>query len=220
LRLAMNRFAVFLRWFSGFVLRLISRVEIEGIEHFPRRGPIIVVVNHLHWLDVPLSVAVVPRVPGPETLMAAEKWHKGIPGWILEKAGVVFVRRGKPDRKALRRSMEVLEAGGLLGVAPEGTRSRSGKLQRGKAGTAYIAYKTGSPIIPVGIWGQEKVFPALRRLRRETIHVRFGQVFTLPRVPGKVSSRDLDAYADMIMERIAELLPPEYRGEYGGRLSS
>jgi len=209
----MNRFAVVLRWIAGVVLKLIAHMEIEGRENFPQKGPIIVVVNHIHWLDVPISVVVVPRIPGPATLMAAEKWHHGFLGWLLEKAGVVFVRRGKPDRRALRRAMDVLWAGGLLGIAPEGTRSRTGELQRGKAGTAYLAHKTGSPIIPVGIWGQEKVLPALEKLHRETIHVRFGHVFTLPQ-NSDVSTKDLDAYADMIMEKIAELLPPEYRGQY------
>ncbi len=215
MRSDMNFFALMLRWFSKAVLTIIARMEVEGIERFPEKGPVIVAVNHIHWLDVPVSIVVVPRLPGPASLLAAEKWHKGFLGWILERSGVVFVRRGEPDRKALRRAMEILRAGGLLGVAPEGTRSKTGALQRGKAGTAYLAYKTGAAIVPVGIWGQEKVFPALRKLRREAIHVKVGVPFTLPESGAKVSSKDLDVYADMIMEKIASLLPPEYRGEYG-----
>ncbi len=212
----MNAFYRVFRFVTGLLIRTLARVEIEGRENVPERGPLIVAVNHLHWLDIPLALMALPILPGPATAFAAEKWHHRFPGGhILAALGATFVRRGAPDRRALQRAMEILKAGGIFGIAPEGTRSRVGELQPARAGIAYIASRTGAPILPMAAYGQEKVFSSLRRGRRATVRVVIGKPFTLPGTPNRARGELLEGYTDTIMRRLAELLPPEYRGAYG-----
>ncbi len=211
----MNTFYRIFRFVTGVLIRMLARLEIEGRENIPERGPLIVAVNHLHWLDVPLAFIVLPIMPGPGTVFVAEKWHRRFPhGWLLAAIGATFVRRGAPDRRVLKRAMDVLEGGGVFGIAPEGTRSESGELQPARAGVAYIASRTGAPILPIASHGQEEVFSSLLRGRRATIRVVVGKPFTLPGTPNRARGALLEEYTDMIMRRLAALLPPEYRGVY------
>ena len=196
----------------GFLLRTLARLRIEGREEIPRHGPVILATNHIHWLDAPLVAAIFPyRV----YVFAGEKWEKH---WLLgpffRSLAAIFVRRGEVDRRALRQALDVLEGGGVLGMAPEGTRSKTGGLQPARTGAAYLAYRAGVPILPVACTGQEKVFPALRRLRRATVRVSIGAPFYPPPVEGKATSAQVQAFTDEIMYRLAAMLPPEYRGVY------
>jgi 1-acyl-sn-glycerol-3-phosphate acyltransferase len=128
--------------------------------------------------------------------------------------GPVWVRRGEVDREALRKALEILERGEVLGVAPEGTRARGPyALQKGKVGAAYLATRADVPIVPLGITGTENIKRDLPRLRRAYVRVVVGQPFRLPE-SGRVRSQKLHEYTDLIMYRIAELLPEEYRGVY------
>ena len=148
----------------GFLLRVLSRLDVQGREEFPAHGAYILVTNHLHWLDSPVVAVTLPH---RAYVFAGEKWEKH---WLLgpffHSLGAIFVRRGEVDRQALRQALAVLQGGGVLGMAPEGTRSKTGGLQQGRTGAAYLAYRAGVPILPVVCTGQEKVFWALRRLRR------------------------------------------------------
>jgi 1-acyl-sn-glycerol-3-phosphate acyltransferase len=99
-------------------------------------------------------------------------------------------------------------------MAPEGTRSKTGGLQKGRSGAAYLALHTGVPVQPVVITGQEKVFSELRRLRRPTIHVQYGRLFEPPVAEGRITTADVHAFSEEIMYRLAAILPPEYRGVY------
>lgn len=196
----------------GFLLRVLARVEIEGREHIPDQGPYLLITNHLHWLDPPLMAAVFPHRP---YVFAAEKWETHwFLGPFLRSLGAIFVRRGEVDRKALRQALGVLEGGGVLGLAPEGTRSKTGALQRGRSGAAYMAYRAGVPLVPVVATGQEKVFPCLRRLRRARVRVVYGPPFEPPPVEGKASAQEVHDFSQEIMYRLAAMLPPEYRGVY------
>jgi 1-acyl-sn-glycerol-3-phosphate acyltransferase len=204
----------FVRALVGFLLRLLFHIEIIGVDRLNQaKGPLLIVANHLHWLDPPIVFAIVPL---RTTVFAADKWGAHpIFGPLFRLVGnAIFVNRGEVDRQALGKALAVLRAGGVLGIAPEGTRSKTGTLQRGRSGTAYLASRTGAPILPIGISGQEKAFRTLVRLRRPTIRVMVGEPFTLPGTPNLVKGEHLDAYTDQIMRRLAELLPPEYRGDY------
>ncbi len=196
----------------GFLLRVLSRLDVQGREEFPAHGAYILVTNHLHWLDSPVVAVTLPH---RAYVFAGEKWEKH---WLLgpffHSLGAIFVRRGEVDRQALRQALAVLQGGGVLGMAPEGTRSKTGGLQQGRTGAAYLAYRAGVPILPVVCTGQEKVFWALRRLRRATVRVRIGAPFYPPPVEGKASSAEVQALTDEIMVRLAAMLPPEYRGVY------
>jgi len=134
-------------------------------------------------------------------------------GLVVRAYGAFPVRRSGVDRVALRRAFEVLKKGEVLGMFPEGKRSSSHQLQEAQPGTAFIAARSGAPIVPVGISGSEKVRGIGFILRRPSIVVRIGRPFTLPsNEANRLNRPELAQHADLITERIAELLPPSYRG--------
>jgi len=195
-----------------FLLRLLTRVEVRGMEYIPDRGPYLLLTNHLHWLDPPVIMAIYPY---QAYLFAAEKWEKHwFFGPLFRSLDAVFVQRGEVDRKALRQALNVLKGGGVLGMAPEGTRSKTGGLQRGRSGAAYMAYRTGAKLMPVVTWGQEGFLSALRHLRRVRMYVVFGPPFEAPPVEGKASAAEVKALSEEIMYHLAAMLPPKYRGVY------
>jgi 1-acyl-sn-glycerol-3-phosphate acyltransferase len=195
-----------------FLVFLLARVEIRGLEHAPDKGPYLMITNHLHWLDPPL---VMLAYPYRSHVFAAEKWEvHWFLGPFMRSLDSIFVQRGEVDRKALRQAMAVLEGGGIMGLAPEGTRSKTGALQRGRSGAAYMAFRAGVPLVPIITWGQEKVFASLRRFRRPTIFVVIAPPFSAPEIEGKASAAQVHEFSEEIMYRIAAILPPEYRGVY------
>ncbi|MBI3958650.1 MAG: 1-acyl-sn-glycerol-3-phosphate acyltransferase [Chloroflexi bacterium] len=203
--------------FRNFVLllsRLLARVQVEGEENIPATGPFVLAPNHIHLFDLPVIFAYLPR---RTVVFAADKWQNfPILGWLLSFFGdAIYVHRGEPDRRALGLALDVLKAGGVLGLAPEGTRSRTGGLQKGRTGVVYLALRGNAPILPVVAFGQEKAFACWLRLRRVPITVRFGEVIHLP--PGRYRAADLDARTDVLMMTMARMLPPQYRGVYAER---
>lgn len=202
----------FLRIVATIITRLTTRLELIGAENVPEEGPFLLVTNHLSALDLPVLSFVFPH---PIRAFAASK-HKTnrLFAPILEAADAIWVRRGEVDRQALREALDVLERGQVLGVAPEGTRAgEHHALQEGKAGAAYIATRADVPIVPVGLAGTEKIKHNVLRLRRTPVRVAVGEPFRLPET-GHIRSDKLHVYTDLIMHRIAGLLPVEYRGFY------
>jgi 1-acyl-sn-glycerol-3-phosphate acyltransferase len=200
------------RGLVALVLRILCRIEIEGQEHIPDQGPYLLLPNHLHWLDPPVLAVAFPH---QVYVFAAAKWARH---WFLgpffRSMDAIFVQRGEVDRRALRQALDVLREGAVLGMSPEGTRSRTGGLQKGRSGAAYIAFRTSARLLPVAITGQEQVFPCLRRFRRATVRVVYGPAFAPPPVEGKASAAQVHVFSEEIMYRLAALLPPEYRGVY------
>lgn len=196
----------------NIILNLITRREYIGLENIPDEPPYIIVANHMSVFD---SAMVITACPHIIRAFAAAK-HKRNPFYalILTIMGSIWVRRGEVDRKALREALDVLKRGEALGMAPEGTRSRGPyALQKGKTGPAYIATRTDALIVPVGLAGTEKIKLNLPHLRRTDVRIVVGQPFRLPE-SGRVRSKKLREYTDLIMRNIAELLPEEYRGVY------
>lgn len=202
-------------WFLRSVFRflgwLLLRQEVHGLENIPASGPFLIVVNHLGIADPPLVFMNVRR---QMVMFAADKWKK-VPGirHLAEATGVIWVARGEADLSAIKSALAVLKSGRPLGMAPEGTRSPTRALQRGKTGAAYLADRTGVPIVPIGISGSERFAENLRRLRRTPVRFVVGKPFHLP-PNGHAKGDLLEAYTTQIMCRIAALLPPEYRGVY------
>jgi 1-acyl-sn-glycerol-3-phosphate acyltransferase len=195
------------------LFNLLTRWEVEGEANLPPGGPLLMVFNHLAWWDAPLGMAAVPF----EVTGIALKDLQRIPitGQLLSLANVIWVDRGRYDREALRQALAVLEEGGILAIAPEGRMSVTGALERGKPGSVFIARKADVPILPIGLTGTEKVLSEWRRFRRPHLRVIIGKVFRLPERRQYGSRKEeRQADADYILERIAELLPPEYRGVY------
>ena len=196
-----------MKWVVTRIMHLLYRYEVVGAENFALEGPAIVVVNHLHLLD-PLAVA--PISPRQIVTLAASKWRSNLlVGTVLRLAGVIFVRRGEVDREALRACQNVLSAGGMLAIAPEGTRSRTGQLQHAKAGVAYITMRTGATLLPVAVWGVEKLSMWFR-FKRPTCYVAVGRPFGC-RVPTARSRPTFCERGRQVIE-IGRMLPSEYRG--------
>jgi 1-acyl-sn-glycerol-3-phosphate acyltransferase len=193
--------------------RLLTRCEFHRPANLPEKGPLVVAVNHLHYVDPVFVMLALPL--RHITVLIGEKWAESWPVKLLVKMdGGIYVHRGEADRAALARCLAVLKGGGVLGLAPEGTRSRTGVMQRGKPGVAYIATKTNVPILPMGISGQEKVSAEWKRFRRPRIVVRVGEPFVLPQLQGPHKSVQLQALSDEVMRRIAALVREDLRGAY------
>ena len=202
-----------LRVIATIVTQATTRTTRSGMGNVPPTPPYLVATNHLSAFDIPLLSSTFPHAV--RALAAIEHQSNPLYAPILAASGAIWVRRGEIDRRALRQALAVLERGEVLGIAPEGTRAdESHALQEGKPGAAYIATRANALIVPVGIAGTEKIKDGLLRLRRPEVHVRIGEPFRLAE-SGHVRSQKLYEYTDLIMRRIAELLPPRYRGVYG-----
>jgi 1-acyl-sn-glycerol-3-phosphate acyltransferase len=195
-----------------WLLRHGGRLSVAGIERVPQSGPVLVASNHLHTLDAILVACTIPRY---QAVLAAEKWRGTVAGLIMEAVThVIYIERGSPDRRALESAVGWLRAGGALALAPEGTRSRKGVLQRGKPGAAYLASRAGATVVPVAMWGQEHALGDLGRLRRPQLNVAIGEPIVPPEALAHARTADLMAFTDQIMASIARLLPESYRGAY------
>ncbi len=202
-----------IRAIVDFLFHLLARIEVVGAENVPQEGTLIIAINHVSRLDSALIGITTSR----HIYAFAAAKYKSCPlfRWILEAAGAIWVRRTDFDREALLKAIELLRQGETLGIAPEGTRSRTGALQQGKAGVAFLAARTGATILPVGITGTQHMLRDFKRLRRMRVRVVYGEPFRLPK-EGRLTSEELQAATTLIMRRIAALLPLEYQGFYAG----
>jgi 1-acyl-sn-glycerol-3-phosphate acyltransferase len=190
-------FYQFVRGFFRLYLRLFSRWRVYGRENLPKEGPVLLVSNHVHWMD-PVNMAC--AVDRPVYFMAkVELFRAPLFSSALRWLGAYPVKRGKPDRGALRRTLELLEQRKVVGMFPEGTRSRTGRLGRAEPGLALLALKSGAPICPAAATGDYGLFKTLR--------FRLGPAMTFPDLCGvKLSPGDLERVGAAVMEQIASLI--------------
>jgi 1-acyl-sn-glycerol-3-phosphate acyltransferase len=206
-------FYEFCRVLGHLLLPLVVKLRPEGVENVPAQGPVILAINHIVWADI--VVVSYPLRRQLHHMAKAELFRVPVLGSVIRALGAFPVRRGEGDRDALRIAGEVLAAGEIVAVFPEGHRSRTGRLQRGLPGVALIALRSGAPIVPVAITGTEKTFKGLRYGPwAPKVRVVYGQPFTLESGEGQRRRDDLQRGIDTVMQRIAALLPPEYRGVY------
>lgn len=194
---------------------LLTDRRVNGLENLPPEGPFIIVSNHLSRFDPPFGFVTVDRPA--LTAFAADTYRRRlIFRLFLESVGVIWVNRGHTDRATMKATLAALKQGAICGIAPEGTRSPTGALIKGKTGAAYLALRANVPLVPAAFANTERLGAALLRLRRIPITLTFGQPFTLPAIPDKSLSDRLEICTDEIMCRIAALLPEDYRGVYAG----
>jgi len=196
------------------LFRLFTRWQVKGKENVPPQGPVLVVANHLHAVDPPLLGVSLGR----ELIFMAkeELFRSRFLAYFLSGLGSFPVHRGKLDRKAIRQSEQVLADGRALVMFPEASRSHNAQLQAALPGSALFASRHGVPVLPVGIIGTEQIKGLVSVLRRPRITVNIGQPFYLPSPESKLTRAELAGHTELIMQRIAELLPSRYRGVYSG----
>ncbi|MFO7623825.1 MAG: lysophospholipid acyltransferase family protein [Anaerolineales bacterium] len=198
---------------ATFLFQFFSRLNVSGLENVPHRGPAILAVNHLGIIDAPLIFALVPRTD--LTALVAKKHLKNpFLRIIVNIVGGIWINRDEADSHAMRAAREHLNKGGLLGIAPEGTRSPTGGLNTAKTGVAYLADKAKVPIIPIAISGTFKGLKQALLLKRPTINVHIGKPIILAPFERKHRDVALQQYTDEIMCHIAAMLPPSQRGAY------
>jgi 1-acyl-sn-glycerol-3-phosphate acyltransferase len=197
----------------NFLIRLFLRIEVEGAENLPRTGAGIVYYNHIHWLDPVLISARLPRYTVPLAKVESSRWP--LVGWLLRWYGVIFITRGAVDRTALQATWKVLEAGDISTISPEGTRSKDGRLQRAKEGLAFVARQVPQAwLIPCAVTGTPAFSWSLKSvLHHPVVTLRLGRPFRL-RWPERASREILREMTDEAMAPLAQLLPPEMRGDY------
>ena len=199
----------------------LTRVRLEGaVADIPREGPVIVASNHSSNLDaVVLGSTLMPKLGRRlQWLGKKELFAWPIVGWIARNGGVHAVDRGTADIEAFRLAQRILDEGHALFVFPEGTRTHDGTLGEGRDGVAVLALRSGAPIVPVGIAGSYERWPRGQKLPHPggRVTVRVGSPFRLADVmPPDVDRRAAKSAAtDIIMRRIAALLPASQRGHY------
>jgi 1-acyl-sn-glycerol-3-phosphate acyltransferase len=205
------------RYSLNLLFAMFTYLEVEGIENIPKEGAALLVANHLAVMDAPLIFMLVDR---KDLSALVGKSHQRNPFYRLVTmiGGGIWIDRRAVDLSALREARDFLRAGGLLGIAPEGTRSVTGALQRAKTGAAYLANMVGGvPLVPIAIAGTEKLFKTLARLQKPVISIRIGEPFSLPIPNREERATAMERNTEEIMCRIAVMLPPEYRGVYSER---
>jgi len=194
------------------LLAILIDYEVVGLENVPRKGPLIVAINHMNFLDPVLATVFIPR--DIVSMAKAELFSSPVVGFLFRLYGAFPVHRGEIDRTALRKAMTALKEEKALLMAPEGTRGGDWRLIKARDGVAYVSLKVSVPILPMAISGSERFWKELARLRRAKTKIVVGEPFLLVPKEGRASRGQLSEMTTEAMYRLATLLPPEYRGVY------
>lgn len=185
------KFAKSLVWTA---LYPVYRFDIKGLEHFPKTGGILICTNHIDALDPPVVGITSPR---PVHFMAKEElFNMPVLKPLLPKVNAFPVKRGLSDREALRRALAILKGGDVMGIFPEGTRSKNGELGKGFSGAGFFALKGEADVVPCAIIGPYKPFKRLKVVYGEPIIMQ----------PYRDQKASADEVTTVIMERIQKIL--------------
>jgi 1-acyl-sn-glycerol-3-phosphate acyltransferase len=195
-------------------LEVMCRIRKENWDRIPHEGPLLAYANHTGMVEAPVMYTQLQPRPKTTALAKVETWDNWFLNWVFNLWEIIPIRRGEADMEALRKSLEMLEKGYILGISPEGTRSRSGKLLRAHGGVAMLALKSRAPLIPVAHWGGENFGRNVKKFKRTDFNIRVGRQFYLDDHGQRVSKEIRQQMADEMMYQLAKLLPEEYRGEY------
>ena len=219
-----------------FLLGLACKVDASELRKVPGRGPLIIVTNHINFLEVPLIMAhILPR--DAIGIVKQETWNNPLLGALADVWEAIAIDREGTDLKAMRDALGVLERGAILIVAPEGTRSGDGRLRKGHGGVVQLALRSGAPILPIAHYGGEKFWQNAKAFKRTAFVFRVGTPYRL-RVPALLGPADeqladgdaglpdtpsrtlsvsrgvREEMTESVMNSLSLLLPPQYRGVY------
>jgi len=204
-------------WFVNTLVKIgtsiLCRIDAPDLDKFPERGPLIAYSNHTGQIEVPVLYSHLQ--PRPLTGIAKiETWDSWFLRWLFDLWDAIPIRRGEADIEAMRKSLDVLEKGYILAIAPEGTRNKTGVLIKAQPGVITLALRSGAPLLPIVHWGGENFSKNIRRMKRTDFHVRVGEPFMLDSGGERVTREVRQQMVDEMMYRLAALLPEYYRGAY------
>lgn len=203
----------FLFFTISIFFKLFTRVEKKGLENIPKEGGAIIAINHPGRAEIFLAFTMTQRKD--VTGLVAEKYEDiWITRMLIHWIDGIFLDRFNPDIHALRSALDYLKRGWILGVAPEGTRSPTPAMQEAKPGIAYLAAKSGVPVVPAGAVVPRESLRQILKFKKPPIQIHFGAPFFLPPLTGKDKDAQLKAGTDEIMCQIAALLPEDMHGYY------
>lgn len=204
-------FHPFANYGMRFLYHFMFKLDMQGREYAPKTGPLLIIINHTHFLDplIPTSYLRPDVFPMAKVDLFEGNWK-----WMFDAYGAFPVRRGEADMQAVKHAFRLLRAGHAVLMAPEGTRAKTGGLQRAHEGAGLIASRAGVPILPIALWGGRDMVKGMKSLKLETIHVRMRPPVIVQPKEGKFSREDVSSITDEIMYSLATMLPPEYRGVY------
>ncbi len=196
------------------ILHTFMRIDDSEVKKIPMQGPLILATNHINSLDAPVGFTHLHPRP-LSAFVKIETWDNPALGILFDLWKGIPLHRGEVDFDAFRQAQLMLKENKIMLVAPEGTRSYDGKLNKGYPGIVLLAIRSGAPILPVVFYGNENYKRNLRSLRRTSMKIKVGEPFTI-NFNDQALTRDFrEAVTDEIMYQIAMLLPLEYRGVYG-----
>jgi 1-acyl-sn-glycerol-3-phosphate acyltransferase len=199
------------------ILRATCKIDTSELYKIPKKGPYILVINHISFLEAPIFY-IFMRPRRTIAMAKSELWDKKVTAFLMNLWEVLPIKRGTIDIQGMKNCVKVLEGGDFLCLAPEGTRSGDGQLGSGKAGVIMFAQKGNAPIIPMAHWGGEKLSSNLKRLKRTPFVIRVGDPVEIAVPEGvKMDSTVRQQIADEVMVEIAKLMPEEYHGVYKGK---
>jgi len=204
-------FRIFARGLAKLVTLYMMNATISGLENFPKHGPALIVINHLGDADVVLLAAAIPTtIDGMGKIELNEHWFVGP---MFRAYGVIWVHRGRPDRKAIRAALEGLSQGRMVALAPEGRQSVVGGLEEGTEGAAFLAMKSGAQIVPIAMTGteNENIYNG-KFWKRAKVTLTVGKPFFLQEQADRQEM--MREGTRQIMQSLAKLLPESYRGNY------
>ena len=207
----------FIRKVAQIILYSIARVELVDYDKLPTEGGCIVICNHIGRLDAWLGFIMANR--DDTIIMIADKYAQNrFLRFLGDAIDTIWVNREGGDIRSLREAQKRLQAGGMAVIAPEGMRSPTESLMKAKSGAAYLAAKSGVPIVPISVIGTEDsiVGKRLRKFRRLDLRIRVGESFSLPPLPKRNKSQFVEEATDELMCQLAAILPEQYWGVYAG----
>lgn len=205
----------FLRVFFRTLFRILGKLEMSGFENIPEHNRYVVIFNHVSMVEIPFIAAFWPT--NLEIIGAVAVWSRGYQGWVAKLWGGIQVNRTTFDREVFRQVKMVFDSDRPLAISPEGTRSHTPGLQRGKPGVAYIVDQVDAVILPVAAVGNTLDF-LKKGLKgnRQTLQMIIGEPFKVPPLEGRGEAKrqQRQSNTDYMMARLAALLPEDYRGVY------
>jgi len=203
-----------LRKIMIWIMDLIADVDLVGVEKMPE-GNVIFAANHLGRFDTGILLYGLER---EDLIIAVAEKYKNhwLYGAIGRSVDAIWLNRFETDFASLREILERMKKGGVFVIAPEGTRSRTASMQKGKMGVAFLAAKSGYPVVPVALSGteDEAMRKNFKKFRRSKIRAVVGDPFYIKIPKGKGREEAMQEATDEIMCQIAAMLPESYRGYY------